>query len=117
MGFCFLFPEADGTPLSEADLADILTVVKDAAYTWYDIGIYLEFSNGKLKAIKSHPLLIPEGVSGYLREMLTEWLKGTHKLPTKEFLAHALRKVGEKRIAQDLVESDIGLPVCMCVCL
>ena len=51
------------------------------------------------------PLLLPGGVNGFLREMLSQWLKWAppeHKLPTKECLAAALRYVGEEKIAHDL---------------
>lgn len=98
------FIDADEIPLTETDLKNVLIIVKSAASRWYDIGIYLGFPDWELKAIQSMPLLLPGGVNGFLREMLSQWLKWAppkHKLPTKEWLAAALRYVGEEKIAHD----------------
>lgn len=99
------FIDADETPLTEMDLKNVLIIVKSVASRWYDVGIHLGFLDGELKTIQNMPLLLPEGVNGFLREMLSQWLKWAppkHKLPTKECLAAALRDVGEEKIAHDL---------------
>ena len=98
--------DTDEASLTEKDLKNILIAVKDIASKWYDIGIYLEFSDGELKVIQHNPLLLPEGVNGFLREMLSQWLKlapPNHKWPTINCLAAALRYVGEEKVAHDLI--------------
>ena len=100
------------------DLKDILIAVQDVAFRWYDIGIYLEFLDGELKSIQNMPLLLSEGVNGFLREMLSQWLKRAppkHQLPTIKCLAAALRNVGQEKIAHDLIQKWKGLYVCQFV--
>ena len=100
------------------DLKNILIAMKGMASRWYDIGIHLDFSDGELRAIQNMPLLLPEGVNGFLREMLSQWLKWAppkHKWPTIECLAAALRNIGEEKVAHDLIlkwNNGKGLFVC-----
>lgn len=107
---------AGGTPISDKYLKDILSLLVKVAYLWYTIGIYLGFSDGELKTIQSMPSLYTEGVEGFLREMLSRWLRWTppmHPLPTIEHLANALRKVGQVELAQTLIlEWSSGRGVC-----
>ena len=110
----FFLTGTDETILTEMDLKNILIAVQDIAFRWYDIGIHLEFLDGELKM----PLLLPEGVNGFLREMLSLWLKRAppkHQLPTIECLAVALRSVGQEKIAHDLIQKWKGLCVCQFV--
>ena len=96
------------------DLKNILIAVQAIAFRWYDIGIHLEFLDGELKSIQNMPLLLPERVNGFLREMLSQWLKWAppkHQLPTIECLAAALRNIGEEKIAHDLIQKWKGLCV------
>ena len=50
-------------------------------------------------------MLIQEGTTGYLREMLSQWLKWAppnHPSPTLETLAVALQKSGDESLAANL---------------
>ena len=50
-------------------------------------------------------MLIPEGGSGYIRDMLNQWLKWAppnHERPTVTALANALQKCQEENLAAKL---------------
>ena len=114
----FFLTGVDETILTEMDLKNLLIAVQDVAFRWYNIGIHLDFLDGELKSIQNMPLLLPEGVNGFLREMLSQWLKRAppkHQLPTIECLAVTLRSVGQERIAHDLIQKWKGLCVCQFV--
>ena len=68
----FFLTGVDETILTEMDLKNILIAVQDVAFRWYDIGIHLDFLDGELKSIQNMPLLLPEGVNGFMREMLSQ---------------------------------------------
>ena len=56
-----------------------------------------------MDTIKANPTIIPEGVRGFLREMLKEWLQNTRE-PRLEDIIEALQRtsVGEERLAAEL---------------
>ena len=71
----------------------------------------LGFLDAELTEIEHKPLLIPEGDTGYFREMLSRWLKwapSNHLWPTLEALALALNKAGEESLAYDLKEQYLS---------
>jgi len=103
-----------GIRLSTKDLANVYTLVSGAAVKWLDIGLQLGIHINDLDAIKGSPLLLYEGVRGFLRAMLKEWLQWTpphHHYPTLESLISALQTpcVGEYRLASELKEKFLEL--------
>lgn len=88
--------------LNECDLAIVLDVVKGAAPQWKNMGVYLGFLGSELDTIAASPSLFYEAPLGYLRDLLSQWLKWsppTHPFPTIGNLASALRRAGEERMA------------------
>ena len=80
------------------------------AVHWKDIGTALGFLPNELSMIQSNPMLMMQGATGYLGEMLTKWLqrapgdgRGSRNFATFEELHDALLKVpGVASIAYDL---------------
>ena len=69
------------------------------------MGGALGFSDSDLTIIQNSPMLIPEGPTGYFREMLSQWLKWAppnHCWPTLEALDAALRNSGHENLAFQL---------------
>lgn len=98
------------------DLANLCTVLRGVAVKWLDIGLQLGMSIDDLDTIKANPLLIVEGVRGYLRAMLKEWLHSTPsashtQYPNLDAVITALRTpcVGESRLASNLKEEFLKL--------
>ena len=114
-----LYPSGTKDALSTEDLPILMAVCCNAAPHWKDIGVQLGIDVDQLTIISGHPLQINEGIDGYFREMLTVWLKHAppkHRLPSLEFLAYALRMVGEERLALDLPKMFLqvkGLQLCL----
>ena len=91
--------------LRERDLAGLTHTLKGAEAKWMTIGLALGFLDDELTIIQHKPLLIPEGVTGYFRDLLSRWLKWAppnHRWPTLEALATALNEAGEEGRAYDL---------------
>lgn len=85
--------------MSGVDLAILLDLLRSAVPNWRNVGVYLGFTISELNIIERRPLLIPEGCSGYFREMLAQWLKWAppnHPLPSVRDLASALRRAREE---------------------
>ena len=96
-----------GLRLGEEDLVVLLDLLKDAAAQWRKIGLQLLFKDGELDIIEHSPDLFFQGLSGYLRKLLSQWLKWAppiHPWPTTEALASALRRAGEEELAFNLRE-------------
>ena len=87
--------------LAEGDLPNLLDLLRTAFPHWRNVGVYLSFQSSELDVIERHPLRIPEGCSGYFREMLCQWLKWApnHSPPTILNLASALKRAGEEATA------------------
>ena len=93
--------------LKEQDLHVLLSIIKPATSQWKQIGLALGFPYDELTTIEQKPLLIPEGNTGYITEMLNLWLKWAppkHEYPTLTALAIALQKSGQETIAATLRE-------------
>ena len=91
--------------LTEKDLAILLDTLKPATPHWKTVGLALGFLDHELTIIECTPLLIPEGLTGYSREMLSQWLKWAppnHCLPTLEALTLALQRSRHERLAVHL---------------
>ena len=91
--------------LREENLAILLDTIKPATPQWRDIGLALGFQNYELTTIERTPLLIPEGLTGYFREMLSRWLKWAppnHSWPTLGTLGLALQRSGHEGLAVQL---------------
>ena len=107
--------------LKEQDPHVLLSIIKPATSQWKQIGLALGFPYDELTTIEQKPLLIPEGSTGYITEMLNQWLKWAppkHKYPTLTALAIALQKSGYENIAAELREQfsqQKGICVCVCV--
>ena len=79
--------------------------MKPATPHWKTVGLALGFLDHKLITIERTPLLIAEGLNGYFREMLSQWLKWAppnHSQPTLEALALALQRSGHEGLAVHL---------------
>ena len=91
--------------LKEQDLYVLLTIMKPAAPQWKEIGLALGFLYDELITIEQKPLLIPQGSTGYIAEMLNKWLKWAppkHEWPTLSALAVTLRESGYENLAAKL---------------
>ena len=92
--------------LTEEDLSILLDSLKPATPKWRDAGLALGFLDHELATIEQKPLLIPEGPTGYFREMLSQWLKWAppnHSWPTLEALQPALQESGHEGLAVQLI--------------
>ena len=79
--------------------------MRPAAPQWQMIGGALGFLDSDLTIIQNSPMLIPEGPTGYFRQMLSQWLKWAppnHRWPTLEALETALRSSGHEKLAFQL---------------
>ena len=88
--------------LADRDLYTLTEILKPAAPQWRNIGGTLGILDSDLTIIQHKPVLIQEGITGYLREMLSQWLKWAppnHPLPTLEALAVALQSSGHESLA------------------
>ena len=97
--------------LKEKDLGVLTDILKGAVTKWKVIGLALGFLDAELTEIEHKPLLIPEGDTGYFREMLSRWLKwapSNHRWPTLEALALTLNKAGEESLAYNLKEQYLS---------
>ena len=93
------------TRLSESHLSDIISILKNAAAKWKQIGLNLRFLSSELTIIERKPMLLPEGDTAFFSEMLTQWLKWAppnHPWPTLEALSSALQNAGEESLAYSL---------------
>ena len=92
--------------LTEKDLAILLDILKPATPQWKTVGLALGFLDHELTTIECKPLLIPEGVTGYFREMLSQWLRWappTHSWPTLKALQPALQRSSHEGLAVHLI--------------
>ena len=91
--------------LTERDLFVLLQMLKPATPKWKTLGMALGFLYEELTVIEQKPMLIPEGGSGYICDMLNQWLKWAppnHEWPTVTALATALQKCEEENLAAKL---------------
>ena len=91
--------------LTAKDLDILLCILKPATSQWKTVGLALGFLDHELTIIEQTPLLIPEGLNGYFREMLGQWLRWAppnHSWPNLEDLALALQRSGHERLAVEL---------------
>jgi len=99
--YCIHFLGSD-IILAEEDLHILTKILRPAAPQWRTLGLALGFLNYELTTIEVTPLLIPEGVAGYFREMLSQWLKWAppnHPSPTLQGLACALQNSDHENLA------------------
>ena len=95
----------DDIILSGQDLHILTELLRPAAPQWRTIGGSLGILDHDLNIIQHSPMLISEGVLGYFREMLIQWLKlapPNHLWPTVKALALALRSSGHESLAVNL---------------
>ena len=93
------------TILTEQDLHTLTEIMRPAAPQWRTIGGSLGLLHSDLTIIEHNPVLIQEGITGYFREMLSQWLKWAppnHPSPTLEVLTVALQKSGDESLAVNL---------------
>ena len=93
------------TRLSESHLSDIISILKNAAAKWKQIGLKLGFLSSELNIIEHKSMLLPEGDTAFFSEMLTQWLNWAppnHPWPTLEALSSALQNAGEESLAYSL---------------
>ena len=91
--------------LTAQDLYILTSIMKPAAPQWQAIGGALGFLYSDLTIIQQSPLLIPEGSTGYMQQMLSQWLNWAppnHPWPTFEALEAALRRSGPESLAFQL---------------
>ena len=102
---CLLCVLGGVTILAKRDLHSLTEILRPAAPQWRTIGGSLGILDSDLTIIQHKPALIQEGTTGYLREMLSQWLKWAppnHPLPTLETLAVALQNSGHESLAVNL---------------
>lgn len=80
---------------------DVYKELVDISYNWYDLGLQLELTEGKLKNIQGAN---PEDPQHCMQEMLSTWLRQVDPRPTWHVLCAALRSrtVGEKELASTI---------------
>ena len=91
--------------LTAQDLYILTSIMKPAAPHWQAIGGALGILPSDLTIIQQSPLLTPEGPTGYMRQMLSQWLNWAppnHSWPTLEALEMALRRSGQENLAFQL---------------
>ena len=91
--------------LREENLAILLETLEPATPQWKAVGLALGFLDHELTIIECKPLLIAEGLTGYFREMLSQWLKWAppnHSQPSLKALKPALQKSGHEELAVKL---------------
>jgi len=91
--------------LREEHLAILLETLKPATPQWKAVGLALGFLDHELTIIERTPLLIPEGPTGYFREMLSQllrWAPPNHSWPTLKALQPALQQSGHEGLAVKL---------------
>jgi len=91
--------------LTDKDLFVLLQILEPATPKWKTIGLALGFLYDQLTVIERKPMLIPEGDSGYIRDMLNQWLKWAppnHEWPTVTALATALQSCQLENLAVNL---------------
>ena len=105
--------------LTEQDLFVLLQILKPATPKWKTLGMALGFLYDQLTVIERKPMLIPEGDSGYVRDMLNQWLKWAppnHEQPTVTALVTALQKCQEENLAAKL-RAEFKRKKGMCICM
>ena len=88
--------------LREEHLAILLETLKPATPA---VGLAVGFLDHELTIIECKPLLIPEGPTGYFREMLSQWLRWAppnHSWPTLKALEAVLQRSGHEGLAVKL---------------
>ena len=98
--------------LTEDDLFPLTDMLRPAAPKWKEIGGALGIANSDLTKIENHAML---DVTGYLREMLSRWLRqapSNHPWPTIQDLVDAVRRSGHEDLAVKLQKTteEIGDP-------
>ena len=99
---CCLVALGSGIALTGQNLHFLTEILKPAAPQWKAVGLALGFLDHELTTIEHKPMLIPEGDTGYFREMLSQWLKWAppiHLWPTVENLTVAVRSSGHEGLA------------------
>ena len=94
-----------GITLTGQDLYILTEILRPATPQWKTVGLALGFLDYELTTIERKPSLIPEGPSGYFRDLLSQWLKWAppkHSSPTLESLAPALQSSGHEDLAVKL---------------
>ena len=87
------------------DLYILTEILRPASPQWRTIGGSLGILNSDLNIIQHTPLLIAEGLPGYFREMLSQWLKWAppnHPQPTLEALEVAIHRSSHEELAVNL---------------
>ena len=87
---------------STLTLQHILTVVRDVATEWHDLGIYLGLPESMLKLIGSSP-----DIEGRLRMMVSKWLDYDPEASWDK-LANALNIMGMNTIASNIRSKYVG---------
>ena len=101
----FIGPLGADIVLSGQDLHILTEILRPAVPQWRTIGGSLGILDSDLNIIQNSPLLIPEGLPGYFRDMLSQWLKmGSlyHSWPNLKVLAVALQRSGHEGLAVSL---------------
>lgn len=91
--------------LTEQDLHILTKILRPAAPQWKAVGLAIGFPNHELAILECNPLLISEGVTGFFRDMLSQWLKWAppnHPSPTLEGLVPALQGSGHEDLVVQL---------------
>ena len=98
--------------LSQSDLNEIVSLLKECSYKWREIGASLGFRSEELNSISERPSLYFSSPDSYLRELLSQWLDWPTPYhpdpPTWEILLQALKRADLKELAER-VNKEVGI--------
>ena len=91
--------------MTEQNLHILTEILRPAAPQWHRIGGALGIPEYDLTIIQHNQVFTMEGPLGYLRELLSQWLKWAppnHPWPTIEALSLAVQSTGQEGLAFNL---------------
>ena len=91
--------------MTEQNLHILTEILRPAAPQWHRIGGALGIPEYDLNIIQHNPVFTLEGPPGYLRAMLSQWLKWAppkHPWPTIEALSRAIQSTEHEDLAVNL---------------
>ena len=87
--------DTQSSRLNVSDVALLMTILCEYAFKWYDIGIALGFSIPELRTVSSKPSLFAIAPTGYLADVLNQWVNWPNvkhpMIPTMDALEMALK--------------------------
>jgi len=101
--------------VTEQNLRIITEILRPAAPEWHRFGGPLGIPECDLNIIQHNQVFALQGPLGYLRAMLSQWLKlapPNHPWPTIETLTLAVQSIGEEGLAVNLKSQFLQKKYC-----